>query len=98
MIPSVTPPLTSTTSPTDPPPQGATTSPATAPASAQEAAAQAPSLPPLLQSSVVPAHNIAGFLFKISDTETGRVIVELPFLADPNAGAGENSGRVDVRV
>jgi len=83
MIPPVFPPLS-------PEPSGAATSPGVV------GQAQAPQ--PLLQSSVVPAHNPAGFVFKIADTETGRVIVELPFEPDPNARAAEGAAKIDVRI
>ena len=103
MIPSVIPSSASTTSPTPPLPQtaatsqGATTAGVQASAS-QPAVGQAPSAPPIVQSSLLPAHNVAGFVFKVADTETGQVVVELPFHVDPDASLSEGSAKVDVRV
>jgi hypothetical protein len=102
MIPPVSPSLTSSTSPTPPSPQAAGLSFAPGAAGGQadsgQASGQTAASPPVLQSSVVPAHNVAGFVFKIADTETGQVVVELPFLADPNAAGADGTAKVDVRV
>jgi len=46
----------------------------------------------MVQASVVPAKSVVGYVFKVTEKDTGRVIVELPFqISAPDGAAGEGA-------